>query len=551
MVVAEIRFLQNYKFFTHSLFLLLGLLCLVWAKPAEAGFVTPLQGNGNFNTHVDVLDRWRDDQTLDVVVLIEVANSYLKCEVENGVMVGRLRVEIEIEGPQGQVVQAKRVLRTPKLTAAEAASSTLFQSFGVVLKDVPFRHGRFICHVFDVNQRRPGLWNTSKRKQFVSSCATDWAASESPRVPKGIFIGDPLYLFQAPLKTWNPNQMAQTGHADGYLYDYMHASRRYGIEQDHLQLFIPIWPPLGGVPLTDSVSQVQVQIISLDLKYSITDTLDFDARGLAALGAGLPVGLFYELDVNLLPGGSYRMSIAPLGGFGHGVLGGFDVSWRLDTLGQRRDLVLAEGNVVFDGRQRRTFLEASPADQEKMLAEFWFDNNPDPESSVNAAYLEFQYRMAYVQQFLGGLKNTGPMDDRGLVFLMLGPPDEMQVEHLPLSALDQDDARVKVFQRFAPDRHGVLAKGQTIYLGNVADPFNQKAGIPMPYSQRAEAQRKPQAGRASHNYGFELWKYDRSGYSLFPNRFTRSSMGSRFLFIDRNGTGDFYLESSNVIQGEE
>ena len=75
--------------------------------------------------------------------------------------------------------------------------------------------------------------------------------------------------------------------------------------------------------------------------------------------------------------------------------------------------------------------------------------------------------------------------------------------------------------------------------------------IPQPWSHRAENQRATSQQRASHLYGFELWEYDNGGNPLWENRFSKSGMGQRFLFVDRNGTGEFFLESSNVVQGEE
>jgi GWxTD domain-containing protein len=530
------------------LFLLLGVLLLV-PETTSAGMVLPLQGGGNFHTSVDVVNRWQDNERLDVLVMVEVSNASLGYDHEDRGFVGRLRVEVEFVGPDGQTVTEKRPFHTPPLSREEAATATLFQNFGLIIEDIPFRSARFKCRVYDVNRRKEGLLNSMRKENVRSECSADWFAPDSPRHPVGVSLGDPLYLFQAPLDRWNPSNTR--GQGGGWLHDYMHPSRRYGIEQDHLQLFVPVWPPTGGVHSAESTDGIVLQLVSLDMAYGITDTLTFDQRGLTTLEAGLPAGLFYSLDVNLLPEGSYRLSMAPLGGHGRAVVSGFDVIWRLDTLGRHRDMVLAEGHLVFEGDLLNDFKAASPAEQEKMLDLFWDAHNPDPENPVNEAYLEFQYRMGYVQQFLGGFLPTGPADDRGVVFIMLGPADEVQSEKLPMNFRDQDDARIKVYQRFAPDRSSVWSKGGSEGGTQNIDPYAVTGGIPMPYSHRAQTQREAVAGSARHDYGFELWKYDGLGKPLFENRFSRSSMGTRFLFVDRTGTGDFFLESSNVIQGEE
>jgi GWxTD domain-containing protein len=527
------------------------LLFLVLATGAEAGLVRALQGSGNFHCTVDVINRWAGDGQLDVLLLVEVANANVAYDQEENGYVARLRVEVEITGPDGEVVTEKRSFRSSPLSHQDAASTTLFHNFGLVLRDVPIRSGRLNCVVYDVNRRKEGVLNELRKQSASSRCSADWYAPESPHPAAGVLVGDPLFLFQAPLEQWNPSRPSPDGKAGGWLHDYIHPSRRYGIEQDQLQVFLPIWPPVGGVNDPAQVPGLVVQIVSQDIAYAITDTLEFDQRGLQTLEAGFPAGLFYTLDVNLLPEGPYHLSVAPLGGQGEGQLSGFDVIWRLDKLARHREWVLAEGHIVFEGRQLRDFQAASPAEQEMLLEDFWAAHNPDPESPVNEAYLEFQYRMGYVEQFLGGINSTGPADDRGLVFILLGPADEMQGEKLPMNFRDQDDARIKVFQRFAPDREGVAAKGSSPAGGQSISPYDAEGGIPMPYSHRAEAQRESAAGSPSHGFGFELWKYDTVGKPLFENRFSRSSMGRRFLFIDRTGSGHFYLESSNVVQGEE
>lgn len=524
-------------------------LAVLYSGSARGGIVQSLQGGGNFHSYVDVVNRWQDDARLDVLVMIEVTNSDLGYDEEDRGFIGRLRVEVEIEGPDGQVVGEKRQYHTPPLSHSEMSSTTLFQNIGLVIEDIPFRHGRFRCRVYDVNRRKEGVINEMKKRSMSSECSADWFAPESPRLATGVALGDPLFLFQAPLEQWNPSHTRSKG--GGWLHDYMHPSRRYGIEQDHLQVFLPVWPPVGGVRSGTSSEGLMVQIVSLDMAYGINDTIQFDERGISTLEAGMPAGLFYTLDVNLLPEGSYRLSVAPLGGQGRAVVSGFDVIWRLEALGRHREMVMAEGHLVFEGKELEAFKGASPAEQQKMLEDFWFEHNPDPENPVNEAYLEFRYRMSYVQQFLGGFHSTGPADDRGLVFILLGPADEVQSEKLPMNFRDLNDARIKVYQRFAPDRESAWSKGSSTGGSQNKDPYDVVGGIPMPYSHRAQTQAQAMASSPSASFGFELWKYDTLGKPLFENRFSRSSMGTRFLFVDRNGTGDFFLESSNVVQGEE
>jgi GWxTD domain-containing protein len=421
----------------------------------------------------------------------------------------------------------------------------------LVLEDVPFRSGRLNCQIYDVNRRRPGLLNQAKKRSSRAECATAWAAEDGPRAPAGIALEDPLFLVHAPFEDWNPESTTEATGNDGWLHDYTHPSRRYGLEQDRLQIFQPVWPQAGGIAMEQENMGLRVQVVSMAMEYVINDTIRFDRRGRAALAAGRPAALFYELDVNLLPEGAYRMSLAPLDGQGRGSLVDFDVVWRLEALGRHRSQILGEGRTVMEGRELKKFLAASPAEQEKLLDEFWENLNPDPESPVNEVYLEFQYRLAYVRKFLGGFGQFGANDERGEVFLLMGPADEVQLHHMPMNFRDQDDARIKVYQRFAPDREGIEAKGSSVGGTQDLDPYQDFGGIPMPYSRHAETQRQTKVFSPTHNFAFELWKYDDVGNTLFPNRFSRKGMGQRFLFVDRTGSGDYSLESSNVLQGEE
>jgi GWxTD domain-containing protein len=525
------------------------LLFLLPARPAEA-ILHSLDGGGNFHTSVDVINRWVTEDRLDVLVLVEVANSNIKFAEEGDGLMARLRIEVELLGPDGTTVTRKRPVRTPILPPEEAASPTLFQTFGVILEDVPYRAGRISVAVYDVNRRRDGLINQAKKRNARSESATDWYAEESPRAPVGVALEDPLFVAHAPFAQWDPDRPeSAVGEETGWLQDYVHPSRRYGLEQDRLQLFQPVWPQAGGVTEETLLQGLQVQVVSLDMDYVITDTVLFDRRGVEALKAGRSAGLFYELDVNLLPEGSYRMGIAPLGGRGRAAVKEFDVVWRLEALARHHSQLLGEGRTVFSGSDLARFLASSTAEQERMLDEFWDAHNPDPESTINPAYLEFQYRLAYVRKFFGGFSEMGAEDARGEVFLLLGPADEVQVHKMPMNFRDQDDARIKVFERFAPDRESSESKGAS--GSQDINPYEGSGGIPMPFSRRAEVQRQTAKSSATHNYPFELWKYDSGGNPLFVNRFSNRGFGQRFLFVDRTGTGDFALESSNVLQGEE
>lgn len=536
---------------------LLALALLLLAAPAPGALLQPLDGRGEFHSYVDVVNRWRGDDRLDVLVLVAVANGDLATRDEDGQLVARLRVDVTLTAPDGREVKRSRNLRTRPLAVRDASSRTLRQVCGVLLTDVPFRDGRLDCTVTDVNRRRKGLLYQLDRQNARSEASFDWFAESGPRPSEGLALDDPLFLMHAPLAAWNPESAADATETGGLLGDYVHPSRIYGIEQDHMQLVLPVWPASGGVQDAAGLSGLRLQVLSANGIFALTDSLRFDARGRAALEAGRPAYLFYDLDVNQLPEGSYQLSLAPLGAQGRGWLSGFSVVWRLGALARHQDLVAGEGFTVFEGDEREAFLAASPTERETMLDAFWERLNPEPGNPVNPVRLEFQYRVAYVQQHLGGFGPQGAPDGRGQVFILLGPPDVRESEPMPMNFRDKDDARVKVYDRLALDRPGSTAKGAPPRGSSPASPYETIGAVAIsgaaggPISIQSERERKAALYQAGQNSGFELWKYDNGGKPLFVNRLSNRGMGQRFLFVDRFGTGEYQIESSNVIRGDD
>ncbi len=521
----------------------LGLLLLPPA-PADAA-MGRIEGTGSFHTSVDVINRWRGEDRLDVIVLVEVVNGDLRYGETDQGLVGRMRIEVELESLDGWILRETRTLRTKAMPPDQAGSRTEFQVFGVLLEDVPFRSGRVRCHVFDILKSDVNPFDRPESSRNRSDSQGLWEAPERPRPTAGLALEDPLFLAHAPLMAWRPGTGYEGG---GLLQDYAHPARRYGLEQEKLQIYMPIWPQAGGV--TDAAGDLglRVQVTSLDMEFALNDTVEFDAVGKAALAAGLPASLIYELDVNLLPEGTFLLNLAPLDARGRGVLSEFDVVWRIEALARNHRQLLGEGRTVFHGAAKREFLRKSPAEQEVMLKEFWDGVNPSPDSLLNEAYLEFQYRLAFVRRFLGGFGPYGAEDERGEVFLALGMPDEVRTEHMPANFRDQDDARIRVFEQYAPVREGASAKSNS--GSDQTSPYGP-GGIPMSWSSRAEQARQVRQHSSSHLNAFEFWKYEMGGYPLYESRFSSASMGQRFLFVDRTGSGEYSIESSNVIQGEE
>ncbi len=61
----------------------------------------------------------------------------------------------------------------------------------------------------------------------------------------------------------------------------------------------------------------------------------------------------------------------------------------------------------------------------KMLYEFWAKRDPDPTTPVNEEKIEYMKRLGYVNEVYKSAYKPGWKTDRGRVYIMYGPPDEI------------------------------------------------------------------------------------------------------------------------------
>ena len=227
------------------------------------------------------------------------------------------------------------------------------------------------------------------------------------------------------------------------------------------------------------------------------------------------------------------------------------MAWRLSTVTRHIDELLGEGRTVFFGADLERFLASTPPEQEIMLEKFWHGLDPDPETRTNEVYREFRRRVAYVRRHLNGFGRVGAIDPRGEVYVLLGPPDEVEINSMPLNATDQEDAVIKVYSPFAPDREGSAAKGFDPSGTQGITPYSREGGIPMPYSAQAENDILAKRTSLYRERAFERWEYNHAGKQLFANKYTGRILGLSFLFVDRTGSGDYQLESTNAWTGND
>lgn len=515
----------------HRRFLLLSLACLLCALPAGADLLRPWEGTGDFKVVMDYANRPAADGTVDVVCYFSVPNGDIGFEPDDiGRLRGELSVMLQLTGEGGAVTGLERKVPVHTFTSLEAGSPTTYQIFNLTLTGVEDAAGELVCVVEDMNRLRKGLYNIVERKPARSELSGRWLREDlSGR--DGMVMGFPVFLAGAPVGFWSPGEHVD----DTVLADHLHPNRRYGIENETLQIYFEIDPrlPAGGgrEPLT---GRLLMQILAKDLDFAMRDTIPFSLDPMSVVRQGGTAGVFYELDVNRLPPGVYQLSCAPLDGPGVPWVAEFDVFWSATALNRDADELRGEGLTVLMGDELDAFLEAGQAEREAMLADFWAELDPDPETPYNEGRMEFRRRMAYVNIYLGGFGKRGAKDDRGLTYLLLGPPDAVHFQIIPTDQQEMDDAMMRVFDGFAPQRDGSWARSDNAIV------------MPSTYQSRRElAVRRTGTARDS---AFELWTYRNRGNQLFPNLYSERTLGLRFLFTDRQGRGHYRLEVSNAFE---
>jgi len=527
--------------------LLAGILPILAPMVAGAAWLRPLEGAGNFHTIIDLYNRWSASGRLDVVLLISVANREVTFEAADGFSRGVLTVHVDLTGLDGTVVAGDKQVQLKARDRQEAGSPTLHQVFPVILRDVQVRSGKIYVRVEDTLRKQSGLLAVIGSRLARSEAVGDWYAPEQRRQPDALALGDPIFVARAPLQSWLERRPLGEDLAESMICEFLHPSRRYGLEQNRLQVYFEVAPPANGRGDLLAGGGLRIEVLAKDLDLALRDTIQFDRKRLVSLAAGGTTGVVYELDVNQLPAGAYQLGCAPANGQGQGWIAEFDVIWSLAALSRHSDELLGEGRTVFQGDKLAEFLAAGQAQREVMLEAFWVELDPDPRTPVNEAYLEFRDRVSYVRRHLGGFGPQGAPDPRGQIYLLLGPPEEVQVESIPLNSSDLEDAFVKVFDRYAPDREGTQAKG--------SDPHFQTQGkrtssgdIPLTSSRQSRREVAAMRHGTGRNKGFELWEYDHAGDQLFPNQYSDRTLGLRFLFLDKTGSGFYVLESTNAFE---
>jgi GWxTD domain-containing protein len=193
----------------------------------------------------------------------------------------------------------------------------------------------------------------------------------------------------------------------------------------------------------------------------------------------------------------------------------------------------AEGSVkvLLTAEEKRQFSGLSDAvSRSEFITKFWAARDPKPETPENEFRQDFEKRVAFCDRYFTQDETRGSLTDRGLVFLLLGPPTYAGRSPLAtgqdtsdpqgLSTVGRHDAEIAVAN--ARVAGGKLSTGQTSSI------IDQKSGA------------ENSARDAADNWQ-EIWHYRRE---ILPAGVGYQQVD--FEFITRKGYGKNILQRNPV-----
>ena len=174
---------------------------------------------------------------------------------------------------------------------------------------------------------------------------------------------------------------------------------------------------------------------------------------------------------------------------------------------------------------------SDPASRSEFVTKFWASRDPKPETPANEFRDEFEKRVAFVDQHFAQGETRGSLTDRGMVFLLLGPPT--YVGRKPIGAGEDSSAASGNSTVSRNDVNNALSSAQSSSPSGKST-SGQQAGL----VDRMTGPGTSMADSSAANWR-EVWHYRRE---LLPSGVPYQQVD--FDFITRKGYGQ------NVLQRE-
>jgi len=98
----------------------------------------------------------------------------------------------------------------------------------------------------------------------------------------------------------------------------------------------------------------------------------------------------------------------------------YNLKKKLDPEGKK---FLSEVKYIITSEERKIFIELPPSERKEFIEEFWKRRDPDPDAEFNEFKEQYYSRIEEANKLFQGVK-PGWLQDRGRIYVLLGPPDQ-------------------------------------------------------------------------------------------------------------------------------
>jgi GWxTD domain-containing protein len=474
----------------------------------------PMLGRGSFDFYVDITSLPTGGPGTIQLIQIAVPTKELRYVEKAGSFVAEVRFSISLSS--GDKVVYKKLLRMKDSRDALPRVKDL-SSFLCHIDSCAVDPGayRLTVKVEDLQRRKRTLLGIM-RKVYYSSTMKDAPFEVRPFPASGIALADPILVWES-------------GRGGQFIPNPMQI---YGLRKDTLSVFVYASMPAGS------------SADSLDVRFALTrDTGEAMEEALFKVPVSGNRSAFLRMvDLAAFPAGAYRLTVetrAPGALFASSGKD-FSVAWELVNWQKPIRDIMFEARILLNDRELDDFAKMSLGEQEAFMRSFWKKLDPTPQTAVNETFEKFASRLRYADTHFGSFER-GALTDRGFTYIRFGPPDEIVNRPLPQGRDDLYEGIDKIVDEYKIMLDGIMTQPEK-------QERQQRPLIISPDKKRATR------GTVGNDAGsFEVWNYSFKGDPLLPgDKGMTVKQGLRFLFLDKDGVGDYRLTgtSENMSVGD-
>lgn len=479
---------------------------LLSAVPAGDSRADSVRGEGDFEFYLDLASLPTTDSRTLELLQIAIPTKEIKYALENGAFVAEVRLSIEMKSGDRSVLN--RVYRKKDSRDAAPRERDL-SGFLFVVDSCYVAPGRYelSVRVDDLKRREKTLIGLIRGSHM--NAGAKGIEIDVPSFPRDrLAVGDPVFVWAGTkLASFVPNPM-----------------EIYGLKKDTLTVLLS-----AVVPDTARADSLTMHVT---LSKETGEIMGSEAFKVSVRGK--QSACFNKVDLATYPAGAYHLLVeADDGKTLYGQAGAdFSVAWELVNWQKPMRDILVEARILLGDREFADFSTMTLGEQEEFMKKFWRKLDPTPSTAVNEAHDKFVQRVAYADAHFGGVMR-GALSDRGYIYIRFGAPDEIIHKPVPVNRDEMGEALQMI-----EDQYKIVVEGVST---------ERERGIDRRPSIQTPAEAAAVYGRGAMDAGdFEVWAYNFKGDPIVEaDKGMTQRSGMRFLFVDKDGYGDYRLTGSS------